>query len=268
MEAVIADESGTWYGYYHNEMPADLCERPQMAFPRIGAARSRDRGLTWTDLGIILEAPEGWHNCETRDGYFIGGVGDFSAILDRDSNDLYVFFSQYSGPREAQGVAVARIPWADRDEPRGRISVWTDGIWQPATVHRSESASPLKIEYPSGTSLVPVQRPWHDDDPVNDAFWGPSVHWNTHLEQYVMLLNRTSDDEWHQDGIYVSFAETLDDPGEWSPPQLLLEGGGWYPQVIGLEMGTGTDKSAGRRARFFLGGVSEAYIDFRRTDGR
>ena len=42
-----------------------------------------------------------------------------------------------------------------------------------------------------------------------------------------------------------------------------MDGGGWYPQVAGLEPG-GTDKLAGQRARFFITGRSEAFIEFRR----
>ena len=40
-------------------------------------------------------------------------------------------------------------------------------------------------------------------------FWGPAIHWNTYLEQYVMLLNRAKDDQFGQEGIYVSFSPTL-----------------------------------------------------------
>ena len=61
-ESVIVDEGGTWYGYYHNEVPAAFCGRLDRVMPRIGAARSRDNGATWEDLGIILEAPPGWHD--------------------------------------------------------------------------------------------------------------------------------------------------------------------------------------------------------------
>src|SRR5262245_31242710 len=55
MEAVVPDVDGTWYGYYHNELPADACGDPDRTVPRIGAARSRDRGQTWEDLGLLLE---------------------------------------------------------------------------------------------------------------------------------------------------------------------------------------------------------------------
>jgi hypothetical protein len=95
-----------------------------------------------------------------------------------------------------------------------------------------------------------------------DAFWGPSVHWNTYLEQYVMLLNRARDADWTQEGIYVSFASRLDDPSSWSAPVKILNTAAWYPQVMGIEDGSGTDKVAGRVARLFVGGTSDHVIQF------
>jgi hypothetical protein len=107
-----------------------------------------------------------------------------------------------------------------------------------------------------------VTRAWHDGNAAADAFWGASVHWNDYVEQYVMLLNRARDEQFNNEGIYASYAPTLDDPAAWSAPRKLRDGGGWYPQVVGLEPGSGTDKRAGRRARFFLTGRSEQYIEF------
>ena len=43
-----------------------------------------------------------------------------------------------------------------------------------------------------------------------------------------------------------------------------MNGGGWYPQVAGLETATGTDKEATRGARFFITGRSGQYIEFER----
>lgn len=260
MEGVVADEGGTWYGYYHNEIPAAQCGRLDRMMPRIGAARSHDNGESWEDLGIILEAPPGWHYCESPNQYFVGGVGDLSVILDQNSRDLYLFFSQYSRYPSAQGVAVARLPWADRDAPVGRVAVWQDRIWKSPELFLDEE--PGRWIYPAGAPLARVTRPWHDADAVNDAFWGAAVHWNTHLKGYVMLLNRAEDERFGQEGIYVAFAPSLDNPALWSSPQRILEGGVWYPQVIGLESIGGTDKLAGARARFFMGGVSDHLIEF------
>jgi hypothetical protein len=263
IEAVVADEDGTWYGYYHREVPATICGRPDRFIPHIGALRSTDHGHTWADLGTILEAPPNSQACESSNRYVIGGVGDLSVLLSPDKEWLFIFFSQYSKDRNAQGVGVARLAWGDRDLPDGRVEPWQDGAWIPAREVRGEfDDDPPTWDYPSATPLVPVTRPWHDADMLADAFWGPSVHWNSYLEQYVMLLNRTRNERYDTEGIYVAFAPTLDDPTAWSAPKKIMNGGGWYPQVAGLEAPSGTDKVAGQRARFFLGGKSDQYIEF------
>ena len=79
-----------------------------------------------------------------------------------------------------------------------------------------------------------------------------------------MLVNRAKDENYSEEGVYVSFAPRLDNPGLWSYPQKLLNGGKWYPQVIGLDAGSGTDKAAGATARFFMSGRSDYLIAFTR----
>lgn len=258
-ESVVPDVDGTWYGFYHNELPAMECdEDPRRMIPRIGAARSRDFGTTWEDLGVILEAPRDTFDCTSVNTYFVGGVGDFTVILDQTSSYLYLFFSQYWNRDERQGVAVARMPWADRDDPSGKMAVWHgNGAWTPP-----RAVGPRRrYVYPPGRPIYRATDEWHRDESV-DAYWGPSVHWNTHLRQYVMLLNRARTSTWEQEGIYVAFARQLDNPRSWSTPQQVISGGPWYPQVLGMEVGTGTDRIAGRRARLFQGGQSHYVIEF------
>lgn len=262
MEAVVSDGTGTLYGYYHNEIAGTVCPESGKVLPRIGAARSADFGGTWQDLGIILEAPAGTERCDTPNTYFVGGVGDFSVLLDPDRQDLYIFFSQYEATEDVQGVAVARLAWVDRDDPQGKICVWNDGAWLPASLMEvidevSGDVLASRWEYPMGTPMYRATRSWHADDGLVDAFWGPSVHWNTGLQQYVMLLNHAKDAAWTQEGVYIAFGTTLSDPAGWTRPRRLLEGGGWYPQVVGLESATGTDKEAGATSRFFMSGTSE-----------
>jgi len=270
MEALEQDAAGTWYGYYHNEMSAAMCGRPDRFVVRIGAARSNDQGRTWEDLGIILEAPLDTVACTSLNRYVLGGVGDLSVMLDPTQTDLYIFFSQYARDRTAQGVAVARLLWANRDEPVGAVSIWKDGVWQygrfiDAPIVDPDGATRRNwFEYPQGTPLVPTTEAWHDGDNKVNAFWGPSVHWNTDLEQYVMLLNRAKDENYGEEGMYVSFAPRIDDPQLWSSPQKILDGGRWYPQVMGLDIGSGTDKVAGATARFFMSGRSDYTITFTR----
>lgn len=260
MEAIVRDHRA-WYGFYHNENAAVGCAA-NLNYPRIGAARSDDFGQTWTDLGIILELPAETFACNTRNRYFVGGAGDMSVALDRAQRDLYIYFSQYGRDPAQQGVAAARVAWADRDAPVGKLSVWSGGVWLPAT--RVEAGSGVRWVYPAATPLVRPGKPWHDTDRVVDAFWGPSIHWNSYLQQYVMLLNRAADENWTQEGIYISFNPSLGDPAQWSAPRKILSQGRWYPQVAGIEPGRGGDTWAGRIARFFMGGRSDHTIEFAR----
>ena len=262
MEAIVPDEDGTWYGYYHNETVANMCRRPDRVIPRLGAARSRDNGATWEPLGVILEAPPRTYDCTTDNAYFVGGVGDFSVMLDSESRDLYFFHSLYLRSVTEQGVGVARLAWADRDAPGGKISIWRNGVWLPAAAFGS-GEQPRWV-YPAATPVFPAAESWHSNDAVVDAFWGPSVHWNTFLSRYVMLLNRARDVQYRQEGIYVSFAQSLENPRGWSTPVKIVDGGRWYPQILGLEQGSGTDKTAGEWARLYMMGTSHHVIRFLR----
>ena len=259
MEAVIADVDRTWYGYYHNENVAEACGTTDKVVPRIGAARSRDYGRTWEPLGLVLEASPRSYECASTNDYLVGGIGDFSVMLDADSKYLYFLLSTYPRTSWLQGVSVARLAWADRDAPEGKIEVWRDRIWGIASGVPLDNGA-LQWIYPVPVPIFRARRSWHTE-PV-DAFWGPSVHWNTHLEQYVMLLSRARDGRFLQEGIYVSFAPTLDDPRLWSTPVKILDGGEWYPQIIGTQPGVGTDKLAGEWARFFMAGTSNYTIRF------
>ena len=262
-EAVVPDSAGRWYGFYHHERPADDCGRPERQLPRVGAARSVDEGRTWQNLGIVLDAPPGTAACASANRFVLGGVGDVAAVLDAAGQDLYLYFSQYGRAAAQQGVGVARLAWADRDAPVGKLTIWNDGAWLPARPVAAASADD-RWAYPAGTPVVAPGQPFHDSAPAADVFWGPSIHWNTYLKQYVMLLNRAKDDEFGQDGIYVAYATRLDAPAAWSRPAKVLNGGGWYPQVAGLERGVGTDRIAGQRARLFLTGASAHVIEFER----
>lgn len=261
LEAVVQDDRGVLYGYYHNE-PRGVCPDESKTAPRLGAARSVDGGWTWEDLGAIMESPLAPMDCDAPNKYFAGGVGDFSVALSPNATDLYFFFSAYPLDPLRQGVVVGRMLWAERDRPRGQIAVWADSIWQYPQFAENPDTGSIEMELPEGSPLFETTVSWYDRSGSVDAFWGPSVHWNTHLKQYVMLLNRAADSEWSQEGIYVSFNPVLDDPTQWTVPQKIYDGGAWYPQVIGLEPGIGTDKVAGAEARFFVGGRSDYTIRF------
>lgn len=247
LEAVVRADDRTLYGYYHNEPPG-ICPDSDLTAPQIGAAVSSDDGQSWRDLGIILTARPGFLHCDTPNTYFAGGVGDFSVMLDRSREYLYILFTTYAGVPGEQGVTVARLPWSERDRPVGKVLKYFDGAWSEPGL---EGAA---------TAIFPAMPLWEDAE--TDGYWGPSLHWNTSLQQYVMLLNRTLGSTWVNEGIYVSFAPTLDDPDRWSEAQKILDGGDWYPQVVGLEHGHGTDRVAGKEAWFFLHGRSSFRIVF------
>jgi hypothetical protein len=262
MEAIVPDVDGTWYGYYHNETVATMCRGSDKVIPRIGAARSHDRGATWEPLGVILEAPPRTYDCATQNAYFVGGVGDFSVMLDPEARDLYFLYSLYLRTPSEQGVAVARLAWADRDAPTGKITIWRNGVWLPAAGFGVGVQA--RWIYPAAAPIFPAADSWHGSDAAVDAFWGPSVHWNTYLSRYVMLLNRAKDVQYRQEGIYVSFGSSLADPRGWSVPTKILNGGQWYPQVLGLTQGSGTDKSADEWARLYMMGASQHLLRFLR----
>lgn len=251
LEATWRADDGTLYGWYHFE-PRGLCPGTNLTAPKIGAVHSGDNGSTWTDLGIVMESKADTLKCEAQNGYFASGHGDFSVMLDQAQEHLYLFFGNYGGDFVEQGVALAIMAWADRDKPKGKVWKWHNGDWAEPGIGGHVS--------PAFHAFIP----WERAD--CDAFWGPSVHWNTHLNQYVMLLNRASGKGWVQEGIYISYSRNLADPESWSKPQKFYNGGNWYPQVIGLGEGSGdfkgTDKLAGRVSRFFIRGISEFEIVF------
>jgi len=278
-ESVIRDTEA-WYGFYHNEREGVVCVGSGKVWPRIGAARSDDHGRSWVDLGPILETPVETTRCKTNNYYFVGGVGDFSAVLDPDRMFVYLYYTQYVEETGRTGVSVARLAWADRDAPAGRVDVFAEGVWQPPAqlLGRAEGdAEPQDDEaapdvpasldewrYPLASPIIIAGDRWDNGNSGVNVFWGPSIHWNTSIESYVMLLNQASSNEWKQGGVYVSFNPRLGDPGGWTPPERLFQGGIWYPQVIGLTAGQGTDTVAGPVARFFLGGRSDYTITFGR----
>ncbi len=257
IEATYRADDGMLYAWYHNEPPGLCGKSSRLTAPRIGALVSADDGQTWQNLGIVLDAPAGSINCSTSNYYFAGGNGDFSVIADQNNEYLYFYFSTYHRQVWEQGVAVARMRIEDLDNPIGKVWKWLDGGWNSAGL-----GGHVTVTFPA---LID----WHRSNA--NAFWGPSVHYNTHLETYVMLLNRAIDRNWTQEGIYVSYNENPENPHGWSTPgplPIFRNAGqniGWYPQVIGLG-GDETDKVASQMARLFISGHSYWEIVFHRTD--
>jgi hypothetical protein len=239
MEALWKDPSdSTVYGWYHFE-PSDLA---CLTAPFIGAAVSYDQGLTWEDRGPVIE--NGYPiDCSFGNGYFAGGSGDFSVIPGPRGQNLYFLFSNYAGPLEEQGVAVARSALTARGQP-GTVFKYYKGAWSEPGLKGRASA------------LFRSSTGWKG--PHVEAFWGPSVHWNTYLGMYTSLMNHTEGENWAQEGIYITFSHDL---LNWTTPEKILESNDWYPQVVGLGDG-GTDSHADQTMRLYVGGVSRLILRF------
>lgn len=239
IEAVWQDPSSKLlYGWYHFE-PSDL---PCQTAPIIGAAISRDGGKTWVDQGPVLENGYGI-DCAYDNGFFVGGNGDFHVIPDQHAGYFYFVFSNYAGPIEQQGVALARSSFKDRGQPRTAFKLH-NGAWTEPGL--GGQVSPI---FTSTTG-------WKG--PHIEAFWGPSIHWNDYLDTYVALLNHTDGPEWKQEGIYLSTSANL---LEWTEPQKILDTDSWYPQILGSGP-RGTDTLAGKTSRLYLGGHSTYALEF------
>jgi hypothetical protein len=255
VEAAWVDPDGTVFAWYHHE-PGWLYEDSDLTAPKIGALVSFDGGETVHDLGYILESGDELDD-DAHNGFFTGGHGDVSVVLDRERQYFYFFFTNYGGPVESQGVVTARLAYADRFEPAGRVQKYFQGGWnEPGLGGRT-------------TPIFRAARSWHHRDP--DSMWGPAVHWNSYLGCHVMLMNHAQGlPGWAQEGVYISYSTDPALPGSWSKPAKLLDAtdiptwSSFYPQVIGLEAG-GTDTEAGRVARFYLNGTSSREIIFSRS---
>lgn len=247
IEAAWMDTDGILYAWYHHE--AFVCN-DQLTTPQVGALVSYDGGASFTDLGLVLTTGEK-PNCSAKNGFFAGGHGDFSVVFDPASQYFYFFYGNYGGPLDQQGVSVARMAYEDRFTP----AVWKyyNGEWgEPGRGGRQ-------------TAVFPARVGWEHED--TDSYWGPSLHWNTYLESWVLLMSRSCcRTMWPQEGVYISFNPDLSNPYGWTAAERLLESpGAYYPQVLGLEPGE-TDSVAGETARFYIQGLSEWEIVFRKTD--
>ncbi len=249
MEAVWMDSTGIIFGWYHQE-DHSVCPGANLAVPRIGAAISYDGGSSFIDLGTVLSSGDPI-DCRAQNGFFAGGQGDFSVVPDRTGTFFYFLFTNYGGPRKNQGIVIARMAFDDRFNPVGRVWKYFDGNWAQPGVNGAV------------TPIFAAKVGWQRAD--TNSYWGPSVHWNTYLESYVMLLNHACcGPGWPQKSIRITFNPDLSNPSGWSAPKTIVDGGAWYPQVLGTGP-EGTDSQAGQFARFYMYGQSNARIIFHRA---
>jgi hypothetical protein len=246
IESVWRADEETIYAWYHHER-IGLCPNSRLTAPEIGALVSLDGGRSFRDLGIVLSSGE-VNDCTAKNGYFANGHGDFSVILDRSREYFYFLYGAYGGSPSSQGVAIARMPAGNIANPVGAVWKYFDGAWsEPGNGGR---VSPI---FPATVGWAQVN---------TDSFWGPSVHWNTYLQRYVVLMNRSCcDTDWPQEGVYLTMNADLGDPAGWTLPRRIVSGGDWYPWAFGMAPGE-TSSEAGQRVRLFVRETSEWEIVF------
>lgn len=250
IEATCLDpDDGRLWAWYHHE-PGGICSG-SLTVPEIGAMVSEDGGRTFRDLGIVLSAADP-ADCSARNGFFASGHGDFSVTL--QEGYFYFLFTSYGGPVENQGIAMARMAFADRFEPAGAVFKYFEGAWvEPGLGGNVTPVFPARVSWAAANT---------------DSYWGPSIHWNYHIEKYVVLMARSCcEPRWPSEGIYVTSTADLSDPSSWSTPKRILSAAeigykpGWYPQVLGTSFGD-TDSVAGRVSRLYIKGVSDWELIF------
>jgi hypothetical protein len=248
------------FGIYHFESgrtdpvrcgQAGFDPRLNLGIPMIGVMVSSDGGTSWTNLGVILSAPDSDRDCAAQNGDFASGNGD--PDLAAVGQYLYIYYGNYGGPAAGQGISAARILIGDLDAPVGKAWKW-DGV-RFTTPGLGGASVPIG---PAFTAKVPYGG-------RVDSFWGPSIHYNTTLHAWVMAMNRTRyDGPWYgEEGAYVSFSQDAADPVGWSAPVKFSQQGGQanYPEFIGEAAGD-TDRRVGSKARYFQGGSSRWEVEF------
>ena len=254
-ESVIRLENGDLFAFFHSEegVPCSF----YIKSPQIGVALSQDNGYTWQNLGFILESPISENNCDAKNGFFSNGVGDFSVLLDKKQEYVYIYFANYpmNDQVEDQGISAARIRVSDLFNPTDKAWRWYQGSYsEPGMGGRS-------------SALFKVGKNFNFSDP--DSFWGPALHFNTYLNKYVMVMPRTQGGNpptlvWPTEGIYMTLSDDLTDPKSWSEPVKIAQGGYWYPQFVGINPNDQeTDSKIGKWARFFLEGESKYLVQFK-----
>jgi hypothetical protein len=240
IEATWIDADGTLYAWYHHE-PDDVCPGGNLTAPKIGALVSHDNGVSFQDLGFVLESGDPI-DCSAQNGYFAGGNGDFTVIPDAANQYFYFVYSNYGGDDSTEGIAVARMAFGDRLNPVGTVWKYSSGgFTEPGIGGHVTPVMPANVSRSS---------------PNTDAYWGPSVHWNTALNEYVMLLNHSCCSPYFpQEGVYLSVNPDISDASGWSQPEKILDPHAWYPQVLGEGPGE-TDKVAGEYSRLYVDGMS------------
>jgi hypothetical protein len=165
---------------------------------------------------------------------------------------------------------------ADIDAPvaadgTSKVKRWYRGAWSGPGL-QGQSSARVGQSWPAtalgqATPLLSPPRSWQRAD--GGEYWGPSLSWNTHLDAFVLLLNRVSGAKaFDAEGNYITYLPDIERPYLVpAVPQRLqdLPGaptGGWYVQLLGDPRDKGTSAMAGQDARLFIGDRSQRVLHF------
>ena len=196
-------------GFYHAEDHWYPLNDEGIAWKSCGVTHSYDNGASWTAGEQIVTSDD-----PKPDAPEWGGEGDNCVVWDW-KNGRWAMFFQHSSLR----VAVS-------EEPGGHVGTWYkyhEGAFQePGIRGRSTPLAGL----PGGAN--------------------PSVHWNTHLQKWVMVYAG-----WSPADILITASEDL---VHWEPARTVASssvgGNAWYVTIIGED-----DKVAGESARIYYADI-------------
>ena len=203
---------------YHAEIPTIAT---QSFYSVLALAASRDRGMSWTDLGEIVRVNQGFRT--DIDGF---DIGDSTVVISPDHKYFYIFFPDW----RANGT-----------------THWGNTVTS-VSVARASIAELLGAAFGDKPHAVAFQKfyaGWHLDQglggysedlkPQTPYGGNLQVAYNADLQRYQMLINA---------GVVLYYAESSDGM-KWSVPQLLYDfrNAKDQPSVYAAFVGMGEDPS-------------------------
>jgi hypothetical protein len=208
--------------FYHAEDHWAAPNPDGIAWKSIAVTYSADNGVTWTPGEQIIT---GWQAKPETPQW--GGAGDQGVVWDAESERWVCFYQEQA---ESGG---AKLHVAVSSDPLGSRGTWYKWDGKDFTVPGLGG---------KGAPLPSFK---------NRQGANPSLHWNTYLEQWIMVYGG-----W--DG--VTYIASSQDLIHWTPSQALVRsdqgGRAWYPTIIGED----GDAVAGQSARLYYADISADFV--------
>ena len=210
--SVYRQDGDNFIGFYHAEDHWYPHTSNDIAWKSIGVTYSNDEGKTWETGERIITSATPKPGTPTW-----GGSGDMCVVWDHKNDRWLAYYQEHN------------IFMAMSTDPLGRPGTWKkyfNGEFTEDGLGGQQTPLPDFLSAPGGN---------------------PAVHWNTHLEKWVMIWHG-----WDPANIYIS---TSEDGIRWDPPQTAISsdigGRAWYPTIIGV-----TDVESGQEARIYYADIA------------